>query len=188
LVFIMTRGTLTAHISGIDVAESVLERNERLVRLMIERNANLPSTRSQPSIKFTSRRDSGVGYKPVPVVGGDKHPVVGIGIVDGVPRVAGGEISGAGWFKEVVSCWNYISESWSSPFFLLCTFVLHYYLKTKLLEDIDRLIKEALRRADVLLFIDQAVRFRYYPRRIHGISAKSHSSSTEHKSPSLRLT
>jgi len=41
MVFSMA-GVLTTRINGIDVAESVLERNKRLAGLMVERNVNLP--------------------------------------------------------------------------------------------------------------------------------------------------
>jgi len=161
---------------------------------MIERNANLPSTRSKPSPSSSSHHavTPGVGYEPVSVVGGDKHPVVGMGIIDGVPRVGGGEISGAGWCKEYGKMSVGISHQRKLVvvFLLamyLCTSLLpNHYLKTKLLEDIGsgiQLIKEAPRRANVLFFIKLYV-FRYP----HRISAKSHSSSTENKSPSLPLT
>ena len=148
IVFLMTGGTLTIHIGCMDVAEAVLERNERLVRLMIERNANLPSTRSKPSsfIKLTSRRDSVVGYKPVSVVGGEKHPFVGIGIE--ILKIVCRESQmvkflRCGLVQGVSVGITYISdsESWSSPFFLLCSVHLfrctcllpNYYLKTELL-------------------------------------------------------
>jgi hypothetical protein len=94
----MTLEVFTIHISGIDVAKPILETNERLAGLIIEENrrkeciTTLNALKSQSFIKFSLPRDSGVGYEPVPVVGGDKYLVVGIGIEDGMPRLGGAAI------------------------------------------------------------------------------------------------
>jgi len=122
---------------------------------MIERNANLPSTRSKPSIKFTSRRDSGVGYEPVSVVMSIRLLELELKIVCRESQVVKFQVRVGAIWEDVR--WNYVSESvFLLAMHLRTSLLPNYYLKTKLLEDIgsgSRLIKEALRRADNLFFI-----------------------------------